>query len=161
MLQSYANIDAAHAEAVINRFETQLKKQSTMKGRTEFLELMDKVNGILTEVEEQLQKQYSSESKDSTKWLCCDSFTIADVSLTVLLHRLSSLGLESLFRTSGRSSTAQYYDRVCVRDSFIRSLPSPPKSQAKHQLSPIQMATVVSVISAAVVLLPLLSMTTK
>lgn len=159
VLHSYAQIDALHAEALITRSALQLKKIYAMENRTEFLELMAKVIDILNEVEDQLAKRQFD--VNDTQWLCCDTFSVADLSLTVLLHRLSTLGLESMCWKPNRPLTAKYYDRVCERESFRRSLPPAPTMQKRlaflvHQLSPMQLA--LSVLTAAIVAVPLLSM---
>lgn len=137
-----------------------------MEERSEFLELVEKVNEILNKVEEQLIQQNFANDFDD-QWLCCDVFSIADLSLAVLLHRLSSLGLESLFWKPHRPLTGKYYEKVCMRGSFMRSLPPPPNSMQYQlkmlvkQMSPTQVATVISVLSVAVVILPLLAINTK
>lgn len=59
-------------------------------------------------------------------WLCCDRFTVADISLAVLLSRLSSLGMERNFWTGGmRPQIEIYYKRVQERDSFKKAMPTP------------------------------------
>lgn len=58
-------------------------------------------------------------------WLCCAEFTIADIGLGVLLHRLYCLGLENLFWANDkRPLIGKYYVRLSERDSFKRSLPN-------------------------------------
>lgn len=57
-------------------------------------------------------------------WLCSNNFTLADVSLTILLVRLSSLGLEKYFWTDGKKPLIEdYYRRVQERESFKKSIP--------------------------------------
>lgn len=167
VLQSYERVDAAHAEALIARFDAQLEKQSTLGFRSEFLEIVEKFNEILSEVEDQLRRQDFGDANGHQQWLCSDAFSIADLSLSVLLHRLSCLGLESLFWNPNRPLTAMYYERVCQRDSFVRSLPPPPQSLVHRlevlvkQMSITQVATAMSVLGVAVLVLPLMIISSK
>lgn len=55
--------------------------------------------------------------------MCSDRFTIADVELTILLIRISQLGLEHIFWTDKRPCIEKYYDRVKSRDSFKKTVP--------------------------------------
>lgn len=58
-------------------------------------------------------------------WLCSDRFTVADIALTILLERLSSIGMDSLFWTKGkRPNVERYYERVKKRDSYKQTIPS-------------------------------------
>lgn len=58
-------------------------------------------------------------------WLCTDRFTIADISLTVLLDRLARLGLEQHFWGGGkRPKIENYYLRVQQRDSYKKTIPT-------------------------------------
>lgn len=74
-------------------------------------------------------KDYNSDlteiTEQSNEWLCCNEFTIADISLGVLLHRLSILGLESHFwSTDSKPYLTKYYRQITQRNSFKKSLPS-------------------------------------
>lgn len=63
--------------------------------------------------------------EDSNSWLCGGSFTIADVSLGVLLHRLQQLGLEKHFWGKNKKPyISKYFARIVKRKSFENSLPS-------------------------------------
>lgn len=58
-------------------------------------------------------------------WLCCEQFTIADVSLALMLHRLNCLGLEDHYwRNNKRPLTEAYFNRIRQRESYQKSLPS-------------------------------------
>lgn len=58
-------------------------------------------------------------------WLCSEEFTIADISLGILLHRLYSLGFENLFWANDkRPLIEKYFERLCERESFKKSLPN-------------------------------------
>lgn len=133
-----------------------------MENRSEFVDLVKNVHDLLDEIEMQLGHNHFGEDDHPDEWLCCDSFTVADLSLAVLLHRLSSLGLESLFWQSELPLTRKYYERICVRDSFVRSLRPRPSFHSRlevmiMQLSPIQLVTAVTMVSAAIVV-PFLAM---
>lgn len=60
----------------------------------------------------------------SNDWLCGNHFTVADISLGMLLHRLHMLGLRKHFWDHGKPYMAQYYKRITARESFKRSLPT-------------------------------------
>lgn len=63
----------------------------------------------------------------SGNWLCCENFSIADVSLAVLLQRLWELGLENRFWAGGKRPLLEnYYERVKQRDSFKKTMPNLP-----------------------------------
>lgn len=63
-------------------------------------------------------------SDQSNEWLCCNEFTIADISLGMFLHRLSLLGLENHFWANGtRPFLSKYYRRIKSRETFQQSLP--------------------------------------
>uniref|UniRef100_A0A672KXH1 Ganglioside-induced differentiation-associated protein 1-like n=1 Tax=Sinocyclocheilus grahami TaxID=75366 RepID=A0A672KXH1_SINGR len=56
-------------------------------------------------------------------WLCGDFFSIADVSLAVILHRLKFLGLSRRYWGNGtRVNLETYYERVLNRPTFRRVL---------------------------------------
>ena len=56
---------------------------------------------------------------DSDPWICCEHFTIADIYLATLLHRLVFTGQVKRFWGDGkRPYLAAYYDRVQRRKSF-------------------------------------------
>lgn len=59
------------------------------------------------------------------RWLCCDRFTVADISLTILLDRLYLLGLETRLWTDGKKpGITRYYERVRQRESYKKTVPS-------------------------------------
>lgn len=58
-------------------------------------------------------------------WLCSSQFTIADVSLTILLERLNQLGFEKRFWLNNkRPHVEKYYQRVKQRSSYKKTIPS-------------------------------------
>uniref|UniRef100_A0A0A9XY69 Ganglioside-induced differentiation-associated protein 1 n=1 Tax=Lygus hesperus TaxID=30085 RepID=A0A0A9XY69_LYGHE len=98
--------------------ETMVK---TLRTRESFLQALERVDEVLSEVEEQLKG-----NKDNPEdWLVCNKFTLADVSLTTLLERLNVLGLEGRFWTGGKRPHLQnYFDRVRRREAYKKSTPS-------------------------------------
>lgn len=56
-------------------------------------------------------------------WLCGEKFTIADISLCVLLNRLNVLGLlDKFFKDHDFKHLQDYYKRAQQRDSFKRTM---------------------------------------
>lgn len=87
-------------------------------------------------------------------WLCCDQFTIADLSLAMLLNRLYCLGFEQYLWSSHRPKVLAYFGRVSERESFRKSL-SANGSQLQTMWSKVSSAQLVGVataVSAAVLL---------
>lgn len=59
----------------------------------------------------------------SQSWLCGEFFSVADVSLAVILHRLKFLGLSRRYWGNGnRVNLEMYYERVVERPAFRRVL---------------------------------------
>ena len=62
----------------------------------------------------------SDNFSESDPWLCCDHFTVADIYLATLLHRLYFAGqVKRFFGDGKRPYLAAYYARVQKRKSFI------------------------------------------
>lgn len=62
---------------------------------------------------------------DEESWLCCESFTAADISLTVLLERLNVLGLENHFwGDRKRPHVEAFYKKVQSRSSYKKTMPN-------------------------------------
>lgn len=92
-------------------------------------------------------------------WLCCEKFTIADLSLAMLLHRLYCLGLDDFFWCQKRPIIATYFKRISERESFQKSLPISSSSSTIStvqdmwsKMSPAQIVGFATAISAAVLL---------
>lgn len=66
-------------------------------------------------------------TEDLNNWLCCNQFTLADVSLGILLHRLRQLGLQKYFwGNKQKPFLSRYYERITKRPSFQAAIPSRP-----------------------------------
>lgn len=62
---------------------------------------------------------------ESNEWLCCNQFTLADVSLGILLHRLHQLGLSKYYWGNNKKPfLSKYYKTISKRKSFRNALPS-------------------------------------
>lgn len=61
---------------------------------------------------------------DGTKgWLCGQKFTIADISLCVLLNRLRVLGLfDRYFKDDNLKHLQDYFKRAQLRDAYRRTM---------------------------------------
>ncbi|XP_072013178.1 ganglioside-induced differentiation-associated protein 1-like [Amphiura filiformis] len=77
---------------------------------------------IMGEIEKELEQKWNGKLDnftDSDPWLCCNHFTIADIYLATLLHRLYFAGQVKRFWGDGkRPYLAAYYARVQQRKSF-------------------------------------------
>lgn len=76
---------------------------------------LDAVEPVLDEVERELEAQVG----DKSEWfLCGDKFTVADISLAVLLNRLQLLGLSYRYWGEGkRPQVAAYFRHIQQRES--------------------------------------------
>lgn len=71
------------------------------------------------------KKNYANYVLDKKgSWLCCERFTIADISLTVLLDRLYYTGLDSRYWINKRPHIAQYYSEAKARKSYKATMPT-------------------------------------
>ncbi|KAI8426268.1 hypothetical protein MSG28_005156, partial [Choristoneura fumiferana] len=106
---------------LLYKAEIQDRKHEILTNEEEYLKILNIVDQVLTQVENQLKDQ----SEDN--WLCCENFSIADVDLAILLHRLWELGLEGRFWAGGKRPLIEnYYNRVQQRDSFKKTVPNLP-----------------------------------
>jgi len=117
LAEKYPNI----RETLLEKAELQERKHQIVTDEKAYVKLLDQVDSALLEVE----KELSSRNENDTRWLCSERFTVADISLTILLDRLYLLGLEDRFWTNGKKpGIARYYARVCQRDSYRQTVPS-------------------------------------
>lgn len=168
-----ASVQHPQADTLMRRAAVQEQKLATLQDRSEFMQLLQTVHDLLDEIESQLAVQNGT-------WLCGEQFTVADLSLAVLLHRLSVLGMDGIgWAAAGhRPLVAEYFGRVCERESFRRSVEAQrsvmsqavPKRMADlvaafrslkelrlavvwNQLTPGQVAAAVTVLSAAMMMM--------
>ncbi|XP_019874382.1 ganglioside-induced differentiation-associated protein 1 [Aethina tumida] len=120
-LRKYAQENPDAKDMLLKKADAQDEKHKIIVDKNEFLKLLAQVDEVLTKVEEELATHTGDKSN---WWLCSDSFTVADISLTILLERLSQIGLENRFWADGkRPNVANYYERVKERDSYKKTIP--------------------------------------
>ncbi|KAL0270435.1 UNVERIFIED_CONTAM: hypothetical protein PYX00_007845 [Menopon gallinae] len=118
-LRQHAANNPEIKDTLTKKAECQEEKHKIITEKKEYLKVLDQVNAILEKVESELKL------KNGVPWLCCDQFTMADISLTILLDRLSRVGLANYFWTNGkRSNIEKYYQRVQKRDSYRQAVPA-------------------------------------
>ncbi|XP_015524462.1 ganglioside-induced differentiation-associated protein 1 [Neodiprion pinetum] len=135
-----------NAEKIPAAREVLLRKAAAQEKTHEIVQDNDKFNDALAQVETALEKV--EEALKPGPWLGGEQFTVADVSLAVLLERMSGLGLDGrLWGT--RTDIKNYYDRLQQRESFKAAVPRgwlPLLSLAQWQTP----ATVTAVCSAVI-----------
>nr|CAD7441829.1 unnamed protein product [Timema bartmani] len=121
-LRELAENNPEAREILLRRAENQDAKHAALENKEEFKKVLRQVDVVLNNVEKELSLQ--SEDK-ANHWLCCERFTVADVSLTILLDRLARLGLATYFWGADKKPCLkQYYHRVQLRDSYKKTVPS-------------------------------------
>ncbi|XP_023936772.1 ganglioside-induced differentiation-associated protein 1 [Bicyclus anynana] len=120
-LRKLAEENPKARDVLLYKAEIQDRKHEILTSEEEYLKVLNIVNEVLSHVEEQLKQQ------NEDNWLCCEKFTIADISLAVLLQRLWELGLENRFWAEGkRPYIENYFHRVKQRESFKKTIPNLP-----------------------------------
>ncbi|VVC86747.1 unnamed protein product [Leptidea sinapis] len=120
-LRKLAKENPKAERVLLYKAEIQEKKHEIIANEEEYLKVLNIVDEVLTQVEEQLSNQSEG------NWLCCETFTIADINLAILLQRLWELGLEGRYWTGGkRPCIENFFNRVKERDSFKKTIPSLP-----------------------------------
>ncbi|KAF6323297.1 ganglioside induced differentiation associated protein 1 [Rhinolophus ferrumequinum] len=86
--------------------------------------ILDELEKVLDQVETELQRRNEETPEEGRQpWLCGESFTLADVSLAVTLHRLKFLGFARRNWGNGkRPNLETYYNRVLKRKTFHKVL---------------------------------------
>nr|XP_055142528.1 ganglioside-induced differentiation-associated protein 1 isoform X2 [Symphalangus syndactylus] len=86
--------------------------------------ILDELEKVLDQVETELQRRNEETPEEGQQpWLCGESFTLADVSLAVTLHRLKFLGFARRNWGNGkRPNLETYYERVLKRKTFNKVL---------------------------------------
>ncbi|XP_071451722.1 ganglioside-induced differentiation-associated protein 1 [Hetaerina americana] len=120
-LKKCAEKNPEHKEILVQKAEVHERRHNIVTSKEEYSKVIDLVNSVLMEVETELG---SHDQEKSDWWLCCDQFTVADISLAVLLDRLKCLGLEHRFWVPHRPHLGKYFSKVQERDSFVASIPS-------------------------------------
>ncbi|XP_022912220.1 ganglioside-induced differentiation-associated protein 1 [Onthophagus taurus] len=121
-LREYAEKNPSCRDILLQKAESQEKKHLNVIERDQFYKILDNIDRVLSSVETELS---SHDEEKSNWWLCSDRFTVADISLTILLERLNQLGLESHFWSLGKKPfLCTYYDRVQQRSSYKKAIPN-------------------------------------
>ncbi|KAB0407577.1 hypothetical protein E2I00_004117, partial [Balaenoptera physalus] len=86
--------------------------------------ILDELEKVLDQVETELQRRNEETPEEGRQpWLCGESFTLADISLAVTLHRLKFLGFARRNWGNGkRPNLETYYERVLKRKTFNKVL---------------------------------------
>ncbi|KAF2899502.1 hypothetical protein ILUMI_06674 [Ignelater luminosus] len=109
-------------DALLEKASVQEQKNSILMNKDEYVQTLEQFDEVLTNVENELASH--TEGKENW-WLCSDRFTVADISLTILLERLNQLGFESRFWKNGkRRHVEKYYARVKQRESYKKTIPT-------------------------------------
>ncbi|KAL4707665.1 hypothetical protein ACJJTC_014846 [Scirpophaga incertulas] len=120
-LRKLAEENPAAKGILLYKADMQERKRQILSNQDEYLKILNAVDHVLSEVELLLQSQ------NQGNWLCCETFTIADINLAILLQRLWELGLENRFWANGkRPLLEKYYKCVKQRNSFKQTIPSLP-----------------------------------
>ncbi|XP_033101542.1 ganglioside-induced differentiation-associated protein 1-like [Anneissia japonica] len=83
-------------------------------------EVFDEIEAQLVQCNKDADE--SAPSSEQLPWLCSRTFSIADIFLSTILHRLTSIGLQQRFFTNGkRPHIEAYYERVLKRPSFRKT----------------------------------------
>lgn len=109
-----------NAEKIPAACEILLRKAAAQDKAHEIIEDPDKFNAALAQVDTALEKVETALKPGP--WLGGDKFTVADVSLAVVLERMSGLGLDTKL-WGERPEIKNYYDRLKNRESFNSAVP--------------------------------------
>ncbi|XP_023209764.1 ganglioside-induced differentiation-associated protein 1-like [Centruroides sculpturatus] len=112
-------------------------RENYLEKKEKFKVLSEKVNDInavlkeLEEVEKMLKhiEEELSSHKDEKEdlWLFGENFTMADILLTIILHRLDYLGLWEKYFSNGKNPhLIKYYNRVKQREAYKKVFCSTP-----------------------------------
>ncbi|KAF7266828.1 hypothetical protein GWI33_019856 [Rhynchophorus ferrugineus] len=121
-LRKYAELNPESKTILLEKAMNQEKKHERLLDKEEFLKILQETDNVLDEVEKELT-QHTEEKKNW--WLCTDKFTVADISLTILLVRLNQIGMGERFWANGkRPHLEEYFTRVQERESYQQTIPT-------------------------------------
>ena len=104
-------------EAIINQTRDPVKRQR----KREWIELgmaAPSATAAVVAFDETLADM--EEALSRTKWLAGEAYSLADVGMMPYLNRLSMMGMEGFW--DDRLHVAEWFARVCARDSFMPAL---------------------------------------
>ncbi|XP_053606909.1 ganglioside-induced differentiation-associated protein 1 [Plodia interpunctella] len=106
---------------LLYKAEIQDRKHEILANEEEYFKILNVVDEVLSRIEEELRNQTEG------NWLCCENFSIADITLAILLQRLWELGLENRYWAGGkRPLLEKYFNHVKQRESFKQTIPNLP-----------------------------------
>ncbi|XP_050296805.1 ganglioside-induced differentiation-associated protein 1 isoform X2 [Anthonomus grandis grandis] len=121
-LRKYAEENPEAREMLLEKAENQEKKREKLLKKEEFSAICNQTEEVFNKVEEELS-QYINDKKNW--WLCSELFTVADISLSILMVRIYQIGMEPYYWTNGkRPHCERYFNRVQERDSYKKTVPS-------------------------------------
>ncbi|XP_026479150.1 ganglioside-induced differentiation-associated protein 1-like [Ctenocephalides felis] len=113
------NVDEQESSLLLKKAEAQERMRAKLGTPEQFEALLKQIDLVLQQIEHQLAVNIGI-----NELLCSKTFTLADVSLTILLHRLDALGLGHRFwSTDLKPNLNAYYQKVQSREGFKRTVP--------------------------------------
>lgn len=123
ILKAHAENNPECRHILLKKLEFHERRHQIVTNKEEFLSVLNQVEDVLDKVEEELASH--NHKNQENWWLCSNTFTVADISLTILLERLNQLGFECAFwKDSRRPNIEKYYKRVQERESYKKSIPN-------------------------------------
>ncbi|KAL1517839.1 hypothetical protein ABEB36_001551 [Hypothenemus hampei] len=121
-LRRYAEETPGARAMLLEKAENQEKKREKLLNKQEFIKILNQAEEVFDKIEAELAEH----TKDQEEWwLCSDRFTVADVSLTILMVRISQIGMEPYFWSNGKRPYMEYYfERVQDRESYDKTVPT-------------------------------------
>jgi len=105
-----------HADVLRKQLNEAQEEELLWLDHSKYLDLILGVEKVMDECEAELQSH-----EDNRWWLCSPDVSIADVSFSVLLHRLWEIGFDRKM-WSNRPFIKRYYARVQQLDSFQEAI---------------------------------------
>ncbi|KAF5270006.1 hypothetical protein FQR65_LT05805 [Abscondita terminalis] len=124
VLKKLSETNPENQPTLLHKISIHERNNSMITEKDEYLKVLDRFDKALTEIENELSTHIEGLDKENW-WLCGNCFTTADISLTILLERLSQLGYESRFWKNGkRPHIEKYYAKVKQRESYKKTIPN-------------------------------------
>ncbi|KAK6617070.1 hypothetical protein RUM43_014672 [Polyplax serrata] len=121
-LRRYASKSTEFKEVLLQKADALEKINSLVTVPENYLKIIETIEDLMNEVEKEL---FHRGEEKADWWLFTDRFTIADISFTLLLDRLSRLGMELNFWKGGmRPHVEMYYHRAQERESYKKIIPT-------------------------------------
>ncbi|XP_066256128.1 ganglioside-induced differentiation-associated protein 1 isoform X2 [Euwallacea similis] len=122
-LKKYAEENPDARQMLLEKADNQEKKREKLLNKDEFVKLLNETEKVFDKIEAELAEHDANGRQDW--WLCTDRFTVADISLTILMLRISQIGMEPYFWIEGkRPQVEKYFARVQQRESYKKTAPT-------------------------------------